>query len=181
MGDQIWTAIHTLAEGKGITFEDCLNLTLSILPLLLQVPVDVSYKTQIPLIITYCPESSVYRRWHAKHGGVSPFRKEVRASRTLTKVLGGIHHQNSKGADRTPSPAASECSAGLDRFEAPELDHVAVPKISPCTAAINQVPPTPGPLKMTRNPSAGLSPPMRKRMLPTMMSTQRFMRVTVKS
>ena len=72
MRDRIWTAIHALAEGKGMTFEDCLNLTLCILPLLLQVPVDILYETQIPLIIAYCPESSVYRRWHAEHGRVSP-------------------------------------------------------------------------------------------------------------
>ena len=80
MRDQIWTAIHTLADGEGMTFEDCLKLSLCILPLLLHVPVDVSYKTQIPLIIAYCPESSIYRRWDADHGRVSPFRKEVQAS-----------------------------------------------------------------------------------------------------
>ena len=59
MRDQIWTAIHALAESKGVTFEDCLSLALH---LLLQIPMDVSFKTQIPLIIAYCPESSVYRR-----------------------------------------------------------------------------------------------------------------------
>ena len=114
MRDRILTAIHTLVEGEGVTFEDCLNLALCILPLLPQIPVDVSYKMQIPLIIAYCPESSVYRRWHTEHGRASPFHKEVRASRTLIKVLGGIHHQNSEGADRTPSPTTSEGSAGLD-------------------------------------------------------------------
>ena len=60
MRDRIWTAIHTLAEGEGMTFEDCLSLALCILPLLLQIPMDV-YETQIPLIIAYCPESLVYR------------------------------------------------------------------------------------------------------------------------
>ena len=64
-------------------------------------------------------------------------------------------------------------------YEAPELGHIAIPKVSPHTAAIDQVPPTPGPLKTTMNPSAGLSPPMQKRMLPTMINMQRFMRVTV--
>ena len=112
MRDQIWTAIHTLAEGEGVTFEDCPSLTLRILPLLPQIPVDVTYETQIPLTITYCPESSVYWRWHPEHDGVSPFHKEVRASQTLTKVLGGIHRQDSEGADRAPSPATSEGSAG---------------------------------------------------------------------
>ena len=114
MRDRIWTAICALVEGEGVTFEDCLSLALCILPLLLQIPVDISYEMQIPLIITYCPESSVYRRWHAKHGRVSPFRKEVRASRTLNKVLGGMHRQNSEGADYTLSPTTSEGSMGLN-------------------------------------------------------------------
>ena len=100
-----------------MTFEDCLNLALHILPLLPHIPVDISYKTQIPLIITYCPESSVYRRWDANHGGVSPFRKEVWASQTLTKVLGSIHHKNSEGADRSPSPATSKASEGSGRSQ----------------------------------------------------------------
>ena len=113
MREQIWTAVHTLAESEGVTFEDCLSLALHILPLLLQIPVDVLYEMQIPLTITYCLESLVYRRWHPEQGRVSPFCKEVRASQTLTKVLGGVHHQDSEGADRTPSPTVSEDSAGL--------------------------------------------------------------------
>ena len=116
MRDQILTAVHTLAESEGVTFKDCLSLMLRILPLLLQIPVDVSYEAQIPLTITYCPESSVYRRWHPEQGGVSPFHKEVRASWTLTKVLGAIHHQDSQGADSTPSPTISEGSAGSGRL-----------------------------------------------------------------
>ena len=75
MRDQIWTPVHTLAESEGVAFEDCLNLMLRILLLLLQIPVDVSYQTQIPLTIAYCPESSVYRRWHPKQGRVSPLCK----------------------------------------------------------------------------------------------------------
>ena len=76
-------------------------------------PVDISFQTQIPLTIAYCPESSVYRRWHSEQGRVSPLHKEVRASRTLTKVLGGITHQGSEGMDRPPSPAISEGCVGL--------------------------------------------------------------------
>ena len=95
MRDQIWTAICTLVESEGITFKDCLNLGLRILLLLPHIPVDVSYQMQILLTIAYCLESSVYRRWHSKQGGVCPLRKEVRASWTLTKVLGRIHHQES--------------------------------------------------------------------------------------
>ena len=115
MRDQVWTAIHTLTKSEGMTFKDCLSLALCILPLLPQIPMDVSYEMQIPLTIAYCPESSVYRRWHPKQGGVSPFCKEVRASRTLTKVLAGIHCQDSEGVDRAPSPTISEGSVGSGR------------------------------------------------------------------
>ena len=113
MRDQIWTAVHALKESEGVTFKDCLNVRLCILLLLPQIPMDISYQTHIPLTITYCLDSSVYRRWHSKQGRVSPLHKEVRASRTLTKVLGGIHHQGSEGVDHAPSPAISEGSVGL--------------------------------------------------------------------
>ena len=87
MRDQVWTAVCDLVENEGITFNDCLILALPILHLLLQIPMDVLF--QIPLI-TYCPESSIYRRWCSKQGGVSPLHKEVRESWTLTKVLGRV-------------------------------------------------------------------------------------------
>ena len=64
MKGEIWAAIHALAENEGITFDTCLGLTLQVLSLLPQIPVDISFQTQIPLTITYCPESSIYRRWH---------------------------------------------------------------------------------------------------------------------
>ena len=103
MRDQIWTAIRALVESEGMTSEDCLSLTLCIL-LLLQISMDVSFQMQIPLTIAYCPESSVYRRWHSEQGRVSPLCKEVRASWTLTKVLGGVTHKGSEGMDHPPSP-----------------------------------------------------------------------------
>ena len=112
MRDQIWTAVCTLVESQGLIFEDCLSLTLCILLLLPQIPVDISFQMQIPFTIAYCPESSVYRRWHSKQGGVSPLHKEARVSRTLTKVLGGVNHQGSEGMDHPPSPAVSEGSVG---------------------------------------------------------------------
>ena len=113
MRDQIWTTILALTESEGVTFEDCLSLTLLILHLLLQIPVDVSFQMQIPLTIAYCLESSVCRRWHSEQGRVSPLHKEVRESQTLTKVLGGVTHQGSKGVDHPPSPTISEGSVGL--------------------------------------------------------------------
>ena len=111
MRDQVWAIICTLAENEGITFNDCLGLTLQVLNLLPQIPVDVSFQTQIPLTITYCPESSVYRRWRPEQG-VSPLHKEVRASHTLSKVLGGVTRQPNEGVDHPPSPAASDSSLG---------------------------------------------------------------------
>ena len=58
--------------------------------------------------------------------------------------------------------------------EASELNHIAIPKVSPHAAAVDQVLPTPGPLKTTRNPAADQSPPTQKRMLLAMMGMQRF-------
>ena len=113
MRDQVWATVHTLAENEGITFNDCLSLTLQVLHLLPQIPVNISFQMQIPLIIAYCLESSVYRRWCPKQGGVCPLCKEVRASQTLTKVLGRVTHQQSERVDHPPSPTVSDNSAGL--------------------------------------------------------------------
>ena len=115
MRDQIWTIVRALTESEGMTFKDCLSLALCILLLLPQIPMDVSFQTQIPLTIAYCPVSSVYRRWYSRQGRVSPLRKEVRASQTLTKVLGGVNCQGSEGMDCPPSPAISEGSVGSGR------------------------------------------------------------------
>ena len=94
MRGDIWATIHTLAENEGITFDTCLGLTLQVRNLLLQIPIDISIQTQIPLTIPYCPESSIYRRWCPEQGSISPLCKEVRASCTLSKVLGGGHPPN---------------------------------------------------------------------------------------
>ena len=87
------------------------------LNLLLKIPLDISFQTQIPLTIAYCPESSIYRRWCPKQGGVSPLHKEVRASQTLSKVLGGVTPQPSEGVDHPPSLAPSDNSTGSARLQ----------------------------------------------------------------
>ena len=70
MRGKVWATVHALAENEGITFNACLGLTLQVLNLLLQIPIDISFQTQIPLTITYCLESSIYRRWCPEQGGV---------------------------------------------------------------------------------------------------------------
>ena len=164
MRDQIWTTICALVESEGVTFKDCMSLALHILHLLLQIPVDISFQTQIPLTIVYCPESSVYRRWHSEQGRVSPLHKEVRASRILTKVLGGVTHQRSKGVDHPPSPAFSEGSVGLGRPQGSRAwscrrarsitSHHS--QRSGCAQSRS--------LMMARKPAVNLNPPTRRRM-----------------
>ena len=112
MRGKLWAAVHALAENEGITFNACLGLVLQVLNLLPQIPIDISFQTQMPLTIAYCPESSIYRRWHPEQGGVSPLCKEVRASHTLSKVLGRVTHQPSEGVDHPPSLPPSDHSAG---------------------------------------------------------------------
>ena len=116
MRDQVWATICALAENKGIMFNDCLGLALQVLNLLLQIPIAVLFQTQMPLTIAYYLESSVYRRWCPEQGGISPLHKEVRASHTLSKVLGGVTHQPDEGVDYPPSPAASDSSMGSGRL-----------------------------------------------------------------
>ena len=65
--------------------------------------------------------------------------------------------------------------------EAPELSHAAMSKVSPHTAAGNQVPPNLRPLMMATNPTVNPSPPTWSRMPPANMSTWRFMRGMLKS
>ena len=112
MWGKVWDAIHTLAESEGIMFDACLGLTLQVFNLLLQIPIDISFHMQIPLTIAYCPESSVYRKWHPEQGSVSPLHKEIRASCTLSKVLGRVTRQPSESAGGPPSPTPSDHSMG---------------------------------------------------------------------
>ena len=62
MWGEVRDAIHALVESEGITFDACLGLTLQVLNLLPQIPINILFHMQIPLTITYCPESSVYRK-----------------------------------------------------------------------------------------------------------------------
>ena len=112
MHGEVWDAIHTLAENESIMYDACLGLTLQVLNLLPQIPIDISFHTQIPLTITYSPESSIYKKWHPKQGGVFPLCKEIRASYTLSKVLGGVTCQPSESAGRPPSPTPLDHSVG---------------------------------------------------------------------
>ena len=93
-------------------FDTCLGLALEVLNLLPQIPIDISFQTQIPLTIAYCPESSICRRWHPEQGSVSPLCKEIRAFCTLSKILGRVTHQPSESVGRPPSPAPSDHSVG---------------------------------------------------------------------
>ena len=112
MQGEVWDAIRTLAESEGIIFNACLGLTLQVLTLLLQIPINISFHTQIPLTIAYCPESSIYRKWLSEQGGISPLQKEIRASHTLSKVLGSVICQPSESAGCPPSSTALYHSMG---------------------------------------------------------------------
>ena len=68
MRGKIWAAIRTLAENEGITFDACLGLMLQVLNLLPQIPVDISFQTQIPVTITYWPGSSHLQKMAPRAG-----------------------------------------------------------------------------------------------------------------
>ena len=99
----------------------------------------------------------------------------------MTKVLGRVHHQESEGVDRAPSPAISEGSVGLGGPQDPVLDHAAMPEVSPHTTAGDQALPSLRPLTMARKPAVNLNPPMRRRMSPVKMRMWRFVRMMLRS
>ena len=102
MRGKVWDAICTLAESENIMYDACLGLTVQVLNLLPQIPIDISFQTQIPLTITYCLESSIYSKWCPEQGSILPLRKEIRASRILSKVLGRVTCQPSESLGRPP-------------------------------------------------------------------------------
>ena len=55
MQGKVWNTIHTLLESEGITFNACLGLALQVLNLLPQIPIDISFHTQIPLTTPFRP------------------------------------------------------------------------------------------------------------------------------
>ena len=68
MHGEVGDATLALAESESILYNACLGLALQVLNLLPQIPIDISFHMQIPLTIAYCPESSIYRKCHPKHG-----------------------------------------------------------------------------------------------------------------
>ena len=98
-------------ENEGVTSDTCLYLRLQVLDLLPQILVNISFQAPVPLTLVYCPESTVYQKWHLEQGGISLFCKEIRAEHTLSKVLGGIVQQPSRGKRHSTSPAGSDSSA----------------------------------------------------------------------
>ena len=68
MRGEVWAAVCALVENEGIMFNACLGLTLQVLNLLPQIPLDILFQTQISLTIAYCLESPIYTRWHHSAG-----------------------------------------------------------------------------------------------------------------
>ena len=60
MRGEVWPMIHALAENKGVTFDACLYITLQVLSLLSQIPVNILLQVPVPLTLTYSHESTVY-------------------------------------------------------------------------------------------------------------------------
>ena len=61
---EIWRHIHSLTEVAGLPQSSCLELALKILNQLSTIPLDLSYCTLVPMMITYAPESYAYETWH---------------------------------------------------------------------------------------------------------------------
>ena len=181
MRGEVWDTMCALAESDSMMYEACLGLTLQVLNLLLQIPIDISFHMQIPLTITYCPESSIYRKWCPEQGGISPLHKEIRASCTLSKVLGRVTHQPSESAGRPPLPLPRTTLWVLVGHRALDIELVARLRVSHLHTANDQAlgalpvvttPPIPESPKMVMSLAVSLTPPkvrkatLKKRIMP---------------
>ena len=57
---KIWECICQLTDAEGASPNACLGLALQVLNKLPIIPIDLTFSTQIPMIMGYCPESCVY-------------------------------------------------------------------------------------------------------------------------
>ena len=112
MRGEVWDTTRALAKSESITYNAYLGLALQVLNLLLQIPIDILFHTQIPLTIAYCLESSIYRKWCPKQGSILALCKEIKASHISSKVLGKVRCQPSESMVRPPSPTPLDHSVG---------------------------------------------------------------------
>ena len=84
---EIWRCVYSLTDVAGLPQNSCLDLALKILNQFPTIPLDLSYHTPIPMMITYAPESNAYETWHGDGQGNSTLGEETKASHLLTKKL----------------------------------------------------------------------------------------------
>ena len=150
MRDQVWAAVCTLTENEGITFNDCLSLTLQVPQPALTDPhghlVPGTDTSHHPLL----PKSSIYRRWRPEQVRVSPF---IRKSGILDSDQGVRwgHPQPYGRVDHPPSPAVSKNSAGSGRPRGSRDQSCSCAQSIPHATAGNQALPSPRSLMTTRN------------------------------
>ena len=156
MRGEVWVTVHALAENEGITFNACLGIPLQVFNLLLQLPIDISFQTQIPLTIAYCPEL----------GGLPANQVKVVVASHLLLHLTTLQDL-------------------VDHW-ALDVDLVAMHKVSLLSARGNQalwaqwlaiIPFVPMLLKMARCTAVSLSPPTMREMVPQKMAMPKKTRV----
>ena len=59
--DKIWSHVHSIMEAAGLPYKACLTLALQILDKLPTLSLDLSYRTAIPRMLAYCPESYAFQ------------------------------------------------------------------------------------------------------------------------
>ena len=78
------------------------------------IPIDLSFRMPIPMMLAYGPESYAYQTWCEDRGETSSLGKEVRASCLLIRKLKWLAHRgriDDSSSERSASLAHSACSA----------------------------------------------------------------------
>ena len=90
---EIWEHICQLTDVEGVSHDACLSLALQVLNKLPIIPIDLTFSTEIPTVMGYCPESCIYQTWHTDQEGTSPLKEKFKASHVLSKKLKWTAHK----------------------------------------------------------------------------------------
>ena len=141
---EIWRHVHSLADVAGLPQSSCLDLALKILNQLPTIPLDLSYCTPIPMMITYAPESYANETWHEDCQGTSPLEEEAKASHLLTMKLTWMvdreePEEHTHARPPLPSPSVGSAVPGT-----PERPPSRSPSLSrstnkPCHRSLSQL------------------------------------------
>ena len=108
--DEVWEHVQSLTDVAGISHDVCLCLAVQVFELLPIIPIDLSFRTPIPMMLANDPETYASHTWHEDGGETSSLDKKAQTSNLLTKKLVRLRQEDERedsSPERLASPAHS--------------------------------------------------------------------------